>query len=100
MSDDNEIVDLEEFAKAGRKVPEKAKRYRVKVDREKHVVDGPCVLGREILALVDKAPPKRFKLQQLLRGGKPRTIAPDERVDFTEPGIERFRTIPCDQTEG
>ncbi len=93
-----EIVDVEEYAKEGRLVP-RHRRYRIRIDRERFVVCEPCMTGTEILDLVDKSP-QEYLLSQKRRGGQAEPIAPDQKVDFTEPGIERFMTLPNDTTEG
>lgn len=93
-----ETIDIEEFAKAGRPVPHGC-RYRIRIDRERFVVDEPCLTGAQILALVDKSPCE-FMLSQKLRGGEVRKIGPDDKVDLTKPGVERFMTLPLDPTEG
>ena len=93
-----EVIDLEEFAKAGRTVP-RCRRYRIRIDRERFVVETPSMTGREILGLVDKTP-EEFMLSQKFCGGQVKRIAPDEVVDFTAPGVERFMTLPLDPTEG
>jgi hypothetical protein len=91
--------DLEAAAKAGR-VPRRAKRYRLRVDREHFVVANPIITGREILTLAGKVPPERFLLTQKLSGGRAEKIDLDEVVDLRKPGVERFMTLPKDQTEG
>lgn len=93
-----ETIDIEEFAKAGRPVPHGC-RYRIRIDRERFVVDEPCLTGAQILALVDRSP-SEFLLSQKLRGGEVRKIGPDDKVDLTKPGVERFMTLPLDPTEG
>lgn len=93
-----EIIDVEEFAKAGRPVPPH-RRYRIRIDRERFVVDQPSLTGREILRLVNKTPAE-FMLSQKFRGGEVKKIGPDEHVDLTRPGVERFMTLPLDPTEG
>ena len=46
-------------------------------------------------------PVERFKLfQQMHGGGQPQRIELDQSVDFTTPGIERFKTLPVDSTDG
>ena len=95
----DEIIDLEQFSKEDKKPPKKRK-YRIKVDREKFVVNEECLLGREILELAGKVPPEQFQLRQKLRGGQVEKIGLEETVDFTRQGIEKFITIPLDQTEG
>lgn len=94
----DEIIDVEEFAKAGRVVP-RERRYRIRIDREHYVVDAPCLTGREILKLAGKTPAE-FMLSQKFRGGEVKKIEPDEKVDLTRPGVERFMTLPLDPTEG
>lgn len=94
-----EIIDIEEYAKSEREVPRHGCRYRIRIDRERFVVDEPCLTGAEILALVDKTPCE-FLLSQKFRGGQVKKIDADEKVDFTRPGVERFMTLPLDPTEG
>ena len=91
-------IDIEEFAKSNKPVP-KGKRYKIKVDREKYVTDQESLTGREILALAGKTPHSRYQLNQKSKGTV-KKINYDEVVDFTLPGIERFMTLPLDQTEG
>lgn len=95
----DEIIDLEQFSKEDKKPP-KNQKYRIKVDREKFVVNEECLTGREILELAGKVPPEQFQLRQKLRGGQVEKIGLEEKVDLTVPGIEKFITIPLDQTEG
>jgi hypothetical protein len=93
-----EEVDVEAFAKEGRPVP-RARRYRIRIDRERYVVEVAEMTGREILALAGKTP-ETHQLPQELRGGAAEPIRPDEVVSFTKPGVERFMTVPREQTEG
>ena len=43
---------------------------------------------------------EEFQLFQKLRGGQMEEVLPDTKIDFARPGIERFVTLPIDQTEG
>ncbi len=95
----DEVVDLEEYAQAGRKPP-RARRYRIKIDKTKYEVEQSSMTGRELLVLAEKNPPERYMISQKPRGGQPKQIQLDESVDFTTPGIEKFLTLPLDQTEG
>ncbi len=97
--DDDEVIDLEEFAKAGKKPPH-AKKYRIRIDKTKYVVEVPAMTGREILVLAGKKPPDQFILSQKLHGGEVKVIGLHEKADFTQPGVERFMTMAKDQTEG
>lgn len=98
MENQKEIIDVEEYAKSGKTVP-KDKRYQIKIDRDVYVVDVECMTGKQILALAGKTPEK-YQLNQKLKGGAAKKIGPDEKVCFTDPGVERFMTLPLDQTEG
>lgn len=95
----DETVDLEEYAASGRRPP-RAKRYRIRIDREHYVVDVPSMKGRELLRLAGKTPPEQWMITQKLHGGEVKKIGLDEKVDFTAPGVERLMTLPLDQTEG
>lgn len=95
----DEIIDLEWCAKCGHKVP-KGKKYRILIDREPFVVDKECLTGKEILSLTGKTPPDRFQLRQKYSDGRVVTIKNEQVVCFTEPGVEKFKTLACDQTEG
>lgn len=92
-------VDIEACAEHGHETPQ-AKRYRIRVDRQRYVVDRPAMTGREILVLAGKTPPERFRLDQKLRGGQARKVGYNESVSFCAPGVERFMTVPLDQHEG
>jgi len=94
-----EEVDLEQFAKEGKPVP-KAKHYRIRVDDQSYVVDKPKLTGREILLTAGKTPPEKFILTEKIRGKGVRTIGLDDIVDLTEPGVERFTTLPREVQEG
>ena len=92
-------IDVEEYGKRGERPP-RARRYRIRIDRERFVVHVPQMTGRDLLVLAGKKPPERFTITQKLRGGAVRPLGLDEAADFTEPGVERFMTLPLDQTEG
>lgn len=95
----DEVVDLEECAKAHRKPP-KAKRYKIRIDKQKYVVKVIKMTGRELLNLAEKTPATNYMIRQKFRGGEAKKIELDEKVDFTTPGVERFVTLPLDQTDG
>lgn len=94
-----DMVDLEEYAASGRRPP-RAKRYRIRIDRERYVVEVPSMTGRELLQLAGKRPVEQWMITQKLHSGEVKKIGLDEKVDFTAPGVERFMTLPLDQTEG
>jgi hypothetical protein len=91
-------VDVEEAVKANRPVP-RARRYRIRIDREHRVVEQPVVTGEFILSLVGKTPAE-YLLSQRLRGGHVEEVAPDREVDLRGAGVERFMTLKRDPQEG
>ena len=98
IADLEELIDLEEWAKAGKK-PKPAKIYRIRIDKEKKEVTVPSMKGREILALVGKTP-ETHMLSEKIHGGGVEPIAADQVVRFDRPGVERFQTLAFDATEG
>lgn len=94
-----DVIDIELFSQAGKEVP-KGHHYKIKVDREKYVVESECMKGKDILALAGKLPYERYQLNQKLKGGQVKKVEYEEKVCFSTPGIERFMTLPLDQTEG
>jgi uncharacterized FlaG/YvyC family protein len=94
------IHDLEEFAERGEDIPHHAKKFRIRIDKIKYVVEVPEMSGRQLLELAGKVPAERFEIRQKFKGGKTELIGYDETADFRKKGIERFMTLPLDQTEG
>jgi hypothetical protein len=95
----DELEDLELCAREGRK-PRCVRRYRIRIDREQHVVHVTYMTGQQLLELAGKCDVNRWKLFQKLMGGEVKEVGLDDEVDFTTPGIEKFKTLPLDQTEG
>lgn len=93
-----EIIDLEEWAKADKK-PKRAKKYRIRIDKQYETVHVHSMTGREILTLVGKTP-ETYLLSQKFRGGRVEAIAADQVVEFHLHQIERFQTLALDPTEG
>lgn len=96
--EETEVIDLEEYAKAGKPVP-KGKKYRFRVGKEQFVTDQEILKGREILTIAGKLPPEAWLLSQK-KGKAVLKVELDYSVDLTEPGVERFMVMPKDQTEG
>jgi hypothetical protein len=93
-----ELIDLEEWVKA-KKGPRKAKRYRIRIDKEKFVVTVHEMTGKEILGLVGKTPDK-YLLSEKFHGGRVEPIKPEQVVEFHRCEVERFQTLAKDPTEG
>ncbi|GAA4464927.1 hypothetical protein GCM10023189_44860 [Nibrella saemangeumensis] len=93
------VVNIHVYARAGQKPP-KAEKYEIQIDRIEYLVDKEHMTGRELLTLAGKLPVERFQLNQKLHKGKVEKIGLDQVVCFTDPGVEKFMTVPLDQTEG
>ena len=74
--------------------------YKIQID--KGIFEAPVsrMTGRELLELADKKPAEQYAIYLKVKGGQPRRISLDEKIDLSQPGVERFVTLPLDQTEG
>lgn len=95
----DDIIDLEEYAKRGERPP-LAKGYRIKINGESYVLHDPMPTGREILTLGGLLPVENYTLRLKAAGSKPEKIGLDQKVDLRKPGVEKFKALPRDQTEG
>lgn len=95
----DQTADLEEYARRGEKPP-RCRRYRIKIDRKPYIVDEPTITGREVLQLAGLTPPDKYTLRVTVAGQRPEKVGLDDTVDLTRKGIERFKSMPRDQTEG
>lgn len=95
----DDIIDLEEYAKRGERPP-LARGYRIKINGDAYVVHDPRPTGRELLTLGGFIPVEDHSLRIKSAGNKPQKIGLDEHVDLRKPGVEKFKALPTDQTEG
>ena len=72
----------------------------VQIDKDYFKAPSPRMTGRELLQLADKKPAEDFAIYRKIKGSQPERIGLDEKVDLSRPGVERFLTLPLDQTEG
>ncbi len=77
----------------------KPKTYKIRIDKQNYEVSEPTLTGRQLLEKAGK-PPANYKLFLRLPGQQPQEVGLDEEVDLAKPGVERFVTLPLDQTEG
>lgn len=75
------------------------KLFKIQIDKNHYEIADPTPTVRELLVLAGKLPPEHFALY-LKEKGQPQRLKLDERVDLREPGVEKFVTLPLDQTEG
>lgn len=95
----DDIIDLEEYAKRGERPP-LAKGYRIRINGDSYVVHDPKPTGREILTLGGLLPAENHTLRVKQAGQRPEKVGLDETVDLRKPGVEKFKALPRDQTEG
>ena len=95
----DEIADLEQYAHDGKRPP-LSRGYRILINGKPYVVHTPLPTGREILELAELLPPENYTLRVKIRGERPRKVELDETVDLRQPGVEKFKALPRDQTEG
>ena len=79
--------------------PRNRRHFTIQIDEKRFEMEGPLIAGRDILALVGKNPDTHF-VTQILVGEDDIVIRPDEEVDLSKPGRERFTTVvkpdePC-----
>lgn len=94
----DEWEDLELCCSEGR-AARWVRRYRIRIDRDPHVVHVTKMTGQQLLELAGICDLAKWKVFQKLCGQLVE-VAHDEWVDFTAKGVEKFKTLPCDQTEG
>ena len=84
-------IDIESCGRHGRRPP-KGHKYQIRIDRKTYIVEQETITGEQILKYVDKSPEK-WRLNQKLRGGERKRIEPVDKVNLSQPGIERFETV-------
>lgn len=99
---EEEIVDvvvLEESVHDGKRRP-LARKYRFKVNETLCTWDKPTIFGRQILEQAQLLPSENYSLREKIHAEPPKLIKLDDTVDLRAPGVEKFRAIRRDQTEG
>jgi len=86
--------------KAGDHEVERAQVFKIIIDKTHHETRNPTPTGRELLELAGLKPVEHFGIYLKHKGAQPQRIKLDETVDLRAPGVERFVTLPLDQTEG
>ena len=95
----DEIANLEKYARKGEQPP-LCKGYEILVNRKLVVMYNSYPTGRDILSKAEFVPPEDYTLRVVILGSRPKKIGLDEKVDLTMKGIEKFKVLPRDQTEG
>ena len=94
----DELEDLEVCVQEKR-AAKCVRRYRIRIDRERYMVNVTYMTGQQLLELAGKCDIQRWKIFQKLKG-ELQEVGLNEQVSFTTPGVEKFKTLPLDQTEG
>lgn len=99
--DDNnkgDPIDIESCSRHNRRPP-RGHHYRIRIDREKFIVDKAIISGKEILSTANKDITE-WALNQKFLGGKRLRIEGNEVVDLTRCGVERFETVRRQAQQG
>ena len=74
--------------------------YKIQIDKEVIETNNPTPTGRDLLISANKNPPEQYGIYLKVKGSQPKRIGLDATIDLREPGVEKFVTLPLDQTEG
>ena len=74
--------------------------FKIQIDKREYEVDNPTPTGADLLQLAGKVPISLYGIYLRLPGQQAQRILPSQTVDLRDEGIERFVTLPLDQTEG
>ena len=77
-------------------VVSRERRFNIQIDEGNFTVKGPFLTGAKVLELVGKNPKTHF-VTQILVGADDIVVKPEDSVDLTIPGRERFTVVamPC-----
>lgn len=94
-----EIVDVEEYGKQCKEVPP-SRKYKIKIDKDYHIVEGRFIAASKLIALGGKSD-TAYNVYKFMNGNpKPILILPGETVDLTEKCLVRFVLQPKEQQDG
>ena len=80
--------------------PDTGPDYKVQVDKDFVEIPTSHPTGRELLEFAGKKPAEHWAIYLKVKGAQPKRIGLDDKIDLAQPGVERFVTLPLDQTEG
>lgn len=85
--------DVETFKGHGPKI-------KIKIDGKIYEVDCTSMTGKELLELAGKNPYTKYGISKRMKGNELIPVGYEEEVNLSEPGLEKFITLPYEQTEG
>lgn len=95
-----EIADVEEYGKKCESIPP-ARSYKIKIDKEYHIVNSKYVTQEQLIALGGHPNVTAYDVYKFMNGNpKPIKIAISETVDLTEKCLVRFVLMPKEQKDG
>ncbi len=74
--------------------------YKIVVDKQHFDWNQPTITGRQVLELARKVPVDQYALYLRVPDGQPERVPIDRIFDLRHPGMDKFLTLPLDQTEG
>ncbi len=77
-----------------------SQEYKIQIDKDIFVASVSQMTGRELLDLAGKKPAEGYAIYLKVKDGQPQRIGLDQKIDLRKPDVERFVTLPLDQTEG
>jgi hypothetical protein len=94
-------VDIEQYSKEGKKIPESGVIYFFKIDGHRHQVSSTKIFGKQLLDMAGHhGKHHEFDLYQKFSDGQRVKIEPDTEVDLSAFGVEKFITICKTNTDG
>lgn len=71
--------------------------FSIRINDSSYDLGDPIVTGQQLLDTAEKRPSDQYLLYQVLQNGQFEGIRPDESVDLTRPGLEKFLTFESDR---
>jgi hypothetical protein len=94
------LVDIEQFGKECKDVSP-AHQYRIRVDKNYHVVNNPSVTAAQLIALENKQPADRYDVFAFFSNQpKPQKLEPGKPFDLRQRCLLRFVLQPKEQRDG
>lgn len=75
-------------------------KIKIKIDGKMYEVNYASMTGKELLELAGKRPYTKYGISKRVKGNRLVPVGYDEEVDLSESGLEKFITLPYEQTEG
>lgn len=93
-------VDIEAYGKECKDVPP-ARQYKIRVDKNYHLVNKPSITAAELIALENKQPADRYDVFAFFSNQpKPQKLEPGKSFDLRQRCLLRFVLQPKEQRDG